>query len=206
MVALQAPSRSEAEVKRSTEKILTTHVGSLPEPAGIPETVDEASRLHARVAAIVRQQRDIGIDILNEGECAKGGDWLSYLEERFSGFEQRPPKGGTPVLLRGKDREEFADFYGYAAERGTLYYAPVEQGKRATRPIGLVPARSPIAAKRRFIAKSTPLLPWLNPMTPSLPVQRRRASSLTVRTNSTKAKKSSSSRSRTRCARNMRRS
>jgi 5-methyltetrahydropteroyltriglutamate--homocysteine methyltransferase len=36
--------------------------------------------------------------------------------------------------LRGKDREHFEEFYRYAAERGTLYYAPVEQGKRATRP------------------------------------------------------------------------
>jgi 5-methyltetrahydropteroyltriglutamate--homocysteine methyltransferase len=107
-------------------KILTTHVGSLPEPAG--------ADLHARISAIVQQQRDTGLDIINEGECAKGGDWLSYLEERFSGFEQRPPKDGVPLLLRGKDREEFADFYRYAAERGTLYYAPVEQGKRATRP------------------------------------------------------------------------
>jgi 5-methyltetrahydropteroyltriglutamate--homocysteine methyltransferase len=113
-------------MRRSTDQILTTHVGSLPEPAG--------ADLSQRVTAIVRQQREVGIDIINEGECAKGGDWLSYLEERFAGFEQRPPQGGLPVLLRGRDREEFADFYRYASERGTLYYAPVEQGKRATRP------------------------------------------------------------------------
>jgi 5-methyltetrahydropteroyltriglutamate--homocysteine methyltransferase len=113
-------------VKRSTHRILTTHVGSLPEP--------EDADLPAKVAAIVKQQREVGIDIVNEGECAKGGDWLSYIEERFSGFEQRPPQGGVPVLLRGKDREEFADFYRYANERGTLYYAPVEQGKRSVRP------------------------------------------------------------------------
>jgi 5-methyltetrahydropteroyltriglutamate--homocysteine methyltransferase len=122
-------------VKRSTDKVLTTHVGSLPEPEGNSLDADEpGDRLRARVAAIVRQQREIGIDVINEGECAKGGDWLSYLEQRFSGFEQRPPKDGIPVLLRGKDREHFAEFYRYAAERGTLYYAPVEQGKRATRP------------------------------------------------------------------------
>jgi 5-methyltetrahydropteroyltriglutamate--homocysteine methyltransferase len=123
-------------VRRSTEKILTTHVGSLPEPVDVGSDAgpDAAGRLYARIAAIVRQQREIGLDVINEGECAKGGDWLSYLEERFAGFEQRPPKCGTPVLLRGKDREEFADFYRYAAERGTLYYTPVEQGKRAMRP------------------------------------------------------------------------
>jgi 5-methyltetrahydropteroyltriglutamate--homocysteine methyltransferase len=121
-------------VKRSTEKILTTHAGSLPEPDLASGTGGADAGLPARVAAIVQRQRDIGLDIVNEGECAKGGDWLSYLEERFSGFEQRPPKGGTPLLLRGKDRETFADFYRYASERGTLFYTPVEQGKRATRP------------------------------------------------------------------------
>ena len=121
-------------VKRSTSKILTTHVGSLPEPAVGADGGDAAARLRAKVTAIVQQQRDTGIDIINEGECAKGGDWLSYIEERFAGFEQRPPKGGVPVLLQGKDRAEFADFYRYATERGTLYYVPVEQGKRASRP------------------------------------------------------------------------
>jgi 5-methyltetrahydropteroyltriglutamate--homocysteine methyltransferase len=109
-------------------------VGSLPEPASGSGVGNEGERLHQRVAAIVRQQRNAGLDIVNEGECAKGGDWLSYLEARFSGFEQRPPKGGIPVLLQGKDREEFADFYRYASERGTLYYAPVEKGRRAARP------------------------------------------------------------------------
>jgi 5-methyltetrahydropteroyltriglutamate--homocysteine methyltransferase len=115
-------------VKRSTDKILTTHVGSLPEPD------DAGLDLHAKINALVRQQREVGLDIVNEGECAKGGDWLSYLEARFSGFDQRPPKDGTPLLMRGKDRTEFADFYRYASERGTLYYMPVEQGKRSTRP------------------------------------------------------------------------
>ena len=32
-----------------------------------------------------------GIDIVNEGEYTKGGDWLSYVEYRFGGFEERPP-------------------------------------------------------------------------------------------------------------------
>ena len=86
-------------MKRSTSKILTTHVGSLPEPAVGADGGDAAARLHAKVTAIVQQQRATGIDIINEGECAKGGDWLSYLEERFAGFELRPPMGGTPVLL-----------------------------------------------------------------------------------------------------------
>lgn len=110
-------------MKRSADHILTTHVGSLPLLA------DDS------VAAIVRQQRDLGLDLINEGEYTKGGDWLSYVEGRFGGFEPRPPAPGTvPLIAQGEDREAFADFYRYASEKGTLFYAPGEQIKRV-RPI-----------------------------------------------------------------------
>jgi 5-methyltetrahydropteroyltriglutamate--homocysteine methyltransferase len=115
-------------VKRSTNKILTTHVGSLPELASLDRSAaDYPQQLRAQVAAVVQKQRETGLDVINEGEYTKEGDWLSYIEERFAGFEQRPPKGGKPVLLQGKDREEFADFYRYASERGTLFYGPAGQ-------------------------------------------------------------------------------
>lgn len=119
-------------MRRSTRTILTTHVGSLPAPAS-GERHPAPAELRVLFEKIVTQQRDVGLDIINEGEWTKGGDWLSYVEARFSGFEQRPPKG-LPVLLQGKDREEFADFYRYASERGTLYYTPGEGTKRASRP------------------------------------------------------------------------
>jgi 5-methyltetrahydropteroyltriglutamate--homocysteine methyltransferase len=103
------------------KRILTTHVGSLP----ILESVE----------AVVARQREIGLDLINEGEYTKGGDWLSYAEERFGGFEPRPaPPGERPLIAQGKDREAFADFYRYATERGTLFYTPGEQIKR-TRPL-----------------------------------------------------------------------
>jgi 5-methyltetrahydropteroyltriglutamate--homocysteine methyltransferase len=103
------------------KRILTTHVGSLP-------TLES-------VAAVVRRQREIGLDLINEGEYTKGGDWLSYVEERFGGFEPRPaPQGERPLIAQGRDREAFADFYRYATERGTLFYSPGEQIKRV-RPV-----------------------------------------------------------------------
>jgi 5-methyltetrahydropteroyltriglutamate--homocysteine methyltransferase len=120
-------------MKRSTRhKILTTHVGSLPRPDGTdrPDATDDAS-LREAVAAVVARQREIGIDVINEGEYTKGGDWLAYLDDRFSGFEARPPAGGVPLILQGKDREEFADFYDYANRRGTLFYEPAGQIKQA---------------------------------------------------------------------------
>ena len=115
-------------MQRSDAKILTTHVGSLPAPA---RPAGEASAA-ADVADVVARQRAIGLDIINEGEYTKGGDWLSYSDERFGGFALRPPGPGLPVLQQGKDREEFAGFYRYASERGTLFYMPGEQ-IRATR-------------------------------------------------------------------------
>ena len=114
-------------MQRSTHKILTTHVGSLPFPmSGAAE-----SDLSAQVAAVTQKQRALGLDLINEGEYTKGGDWLSYVEPRFSGFEARPPAGTKPVILTGKDREEFADFYRYATQKGTLFYSPGEQIKHA---------------------------------------------------------------------------
>jgi len=120
-------------MKRSSrDKILTTHVGSLPRPDGTDRAgVEDAATLREMVAAVVARQRDAGIDVVNEGEYTKGGDWLSYVDNRFSGFEARPPAGGTPLILQGKDREEFADFYKYASERGTLFFEPAGQIKQS---------------------------------------------------------------------------
>jgi 5-methyltetrahydropteroyltriglutamate--homocysteine methyltransferase len=108
-------------MKHSTQKILATHVGSLPSGPS--------------VEWVVAKQRDVGLDLINEGEYTKGGDWLSYMETRFGGFEPRPPApGAVPLIAQGKDREAFADFYRYAGEKGTLFYSPGEQIKKV-RPI-----------------------------------------------------------------------
>jgi 5-methyltetrahydropteroyltriglutamate--homocysteine methyltransferase len=120
-------------MRRSTsDRILTTHVGSLPRADGTdrPGGEDEAT-LRRSVADVVARQREIGIDIVNEGEYTKGGDWLAYVDDRFDGFEARPPADGKPIILQGKDREAFADFYRYATERGTLFYEPAGQIKQA---------------------------------------------------------------------------
>jgi 5-methyltetrahydropteroyltriglutamate--homocysteine methyltransferase len=115
-------------MQRSVAKILTTHVGSLPFLSldqGV--AVGDQSHLTDDVAAIVARQREIGIDIINEGEYAKGGDWLRYMHNRFGGFTEISVADEKPLIERGKDREEFADFYKYATERGTLFYTPGAQ-------------------------------------------------------------------------------
>jgi 5-methyltetrahydropteroyltriglutamate--homocysteine methyltransferase len=115
-------------VRRSDEKILTTHVGSLPFPtfdSGL--AIGDESHLREDVAGVVQRQRDLGLDIINEGEYAKGGDWLRYMQNRFAGFADIETPAEKPLIEQGRDREEFAQFYKYASERGTLFFAPGEQ-------------------------------------------------------------------------------
>ena len=122
-------------MNRSDAKILTTHVGSLPEilPLGDGEDVGNEN-LRKAVGAVIERQKSLGLDVINEGEYTKGGDWISYVEERFGGFEARPADGSKPLIQQGKDREDFAEFYQYASEKGTLFYLPGMQ-IRQKRPI-----------------------------------------------------------------------
>jgi 5-methyltetrahydropteroyltriglutamate--homocysteine methyltransferase len=115
-------------------RIKTTHVGSLPEPHGFAADGSAGDdELRAAVRWVVDKQRAIGLDVINEGELTKGGDWLSFLDERFAGFEQRPASERRPLIMQGADREQFADFYRYAAQKQTLFYA--EDGRmKAQRP------------------------------------------------------------------------
>jgi len=105
-------------MQRSTHKMMTTHVGSLPAPAGLSG--------EAAVRHLVERQHQVGLDIINEGESTKGGDWLSFADDRFGGFTAGAPKG-PPMVTRGKDREEFADFYQWASARGRLFFEPGDQ-------------------------------------------------------------------------------
>jgi 5-methyltetrahydropteroyltriglutamate--homocysteine methyltransferase len=110
-------------MKRSTDHILTTHVGSLIRPPELQamlrarqkgEGFDQASydRLLAQsVADIVQQQTEAGIDVVSDGEFGKSISWSQYVLERLSGFERRPFKPGANTFQRGVDRERFAEFY-----------------------------------------------------------------------------------------------
>ncbi len=74
-------------MRKSTDRILTTHVGSLPAPADLwsLESVSQA-RLSEATREVVRFQRDCGVDIVNEGELTKGGHWVVFVNERLTGF------------------------------------------------------------------------------------------------------------------------
>jgi 5-methyltetrahydropteroyltriglutamate--homocysteine methyltransferase len=116
-------------MKQSTNRILTTHVGSLSRPTDLIEMYREQapadkleSRLTSAVGEVVRQQIEAGIDVVNDGEFGKPvsdevdyGAWATYIYQRLSGFETRelPPDFSAinSILGNSKDRVDFAEFY-----------------------------------------------------------------------------------------------
>jgi len=110
-------------MKRSTDRILTTHVGSLIRPPDLLPVIrarqsgqpyDQqayADCLSNSVRKIVEKQAAAGIDVPSDGEFGKSISWSQYALERLSGFERRPAKPGEHGFARGADRARFAEFY-----------------------------------------------------------------------------------------------
>jgi 5-methyltetrahydropteroyltriglutamate--homocysteine methyltransferase len=99
-------------MKRSTERFLTTHTGSLPRPAdlvtmmyakesGVPvESKALGQRIKEAVAEVVDHQIKAGIDLVNDGEMSKPS-YATYIKDRLDGF------GGTGNTFKYQDLEEF---------------------------------------------------------------------------------------------------
>jgi 5-methyltetrahydropteroyltriglutamate--homocysteine methyltransferase len=99
-------------MQRSTERILTTHTGSLPRPAALVQTLTAlergtrpdptafAEQVRDAVAGIVRDQVDAGVDVVNDGEAGKVG-YSTYITERLSGF------GGRGRMAMMRDAREY---------------------------------------------------------------------------------------------------
>jgi 5-methyltetrahydropteroyltriglutamate--homocysteine methyltransferase len=108
-------------MKRSENRMLTTHVGSLIRP---PELLEALSGIRGRspfqdsrfagvleqaIKDVVQKQVDVGIDIINDGEFGKPS-WANYILERISGFENRPDQK-APVEWLGRDPQRFDQFF-----------------------------------------------------------------------------------------------
>jgi len=119
-------------MKRSTDRILTTHTGSLPRPpdlTGMLEALDTGvatdaaafeSRVSRAVAEVVRAQVDAGVDVVNDGEQGKVG-YSTYVRHRLTGFD-----GQSGVAKRA----DWADFPEAAAraERRSAVARPACNG------------------------------------------------------------------------------
>jgi 5-methyltetrahydropteroyltriglutamate--homocysteine methyltransferase len=122
-------------MKRSVDRILTTHVGSLPRPNDLMELYRNDApdkqllpRLTSAIDDIVKQQVDNGVDVANDGEFGKAmrssvdyGAWWSYVYDRLSGFELKEEvaaKGRAAWTFGSKERRDFAEFYAADAGMG----------------------------------------------------------------------------------------
>jgi 5-methyltetrahydropteroyltriglutamate--homocysteine methyltransferase len=109
-------------MRRSADRILATHTGSLPRPDDLlamirarsrGEAADEAAyqaRVRSAVAEIVHKQVELGIDIVSDGEMGKQS-FLTYVGERLGGFEpdlDAPP--GSP-FAKSREFRDFPEFY-----------------------------------------------------------------------------------------------
>ena len=110
-------------MKYSTNRILTTHAGALPQPEDLKQmhaakisgqAVDEPAfteRVRAAVAEAVKKQISCGLDIINDGELGKS-NFSRYARERLSGFMERQARPEDHVSsIFARDMLEFGDYF-----------------------------------------------------------------------------------------------
>jgi 5-methyltetrahydropteroyltriglutamate--homocysteine methyltransferase len=107
-------------MKRSTDRILTTHTGSLPRPADLltmiraqaaGEAVDDAAfaaRVQSAVAEIVQKQVEAGVDVVSDGEMGKPS-FATYVNDRLAGLGGENP-----------DPRPFSDWSAYPGWASTI--------------------------------------------------------------------------------------
>lgn len=133
-------------MKRSVDRILTTHTGSLPRPPDLIRTmfareegvpVDGAAlaaRIRAAVAEVVRRQVDAGIAVVNDGEVSKPS-YATYVKDRLSGFD------GTSQALQYRDLVDFPEM----AKR--VFGDPGRSRRKTPACTGAIGVRDPAAAQ-----------------------------------------------------------
>jgi 5-methyltetrahydropteroyltriglutamate--homocysteine methyltransferase len=114
-------------MKQSVERILTTHVGSLPRPPDLLEMIQAkerggdfdaaafAARVKSAVAEVVRRQAESGIDIAADGEMGRFG-FIPYVNERLAGLDARPNPVTQGTWARSREHLAFPEYYAWAAQ------------------------------------------------------------------------------------------
>jgi 5-methyltetrahydropteroyltriglutamate--homocysteine methyltransferase len=131
-------------MKRSTDRFLTTHTGSLPRPddlvrmmfakeEGVPvDPTALAARIRLAVADVVCRQAEAGLSVINDGEVSKPS-YATYVKDRLQGF------GGTSQPLQYRDLVDFPEF-------GKRVFGDPGRSRRKTPacngPIGVADARA----------------------------------------------------------------
>jgi 5-methyltetrahydropteroyltriglutamate--homocysteine methyltransferase len=124
-------------MKRSTDRILVTHVGSLARPQDLMEMLVArnegkpfdsgvlAKRAREAVAEVVQKQIECGVDIVNDGELGKS-NFSRYTRERLSGFVERPADPHfKPTSIFGRDMVEFPGYFNRGGRTSIGHHARV---------------------------------------------------------------------------------
>lgn len=124
-------------MRHSSDRILTTHVGSLARPANVLDLLWAKERREAydtgvfesavrdAVTGIVTRQRDLGIDVVNDGEQSKSS-FLTYIAERLTGFSPSE-KQGEDLWVESRETIAFPEFYdAHRKAREGLVAKPVK--------------------------------------------------------------------------------
>jgi 5-methyltetrahydropteroyltriglutamate--homocysteine methyltransferase len=124
-------------MKRSTDRILVTHVGSLARPKDLMDMLVArnegapcdgaalAERTREAVLEVVEKQIACGVDIVNDGEVGKS-NFSRYTRERLSGFIERPAGPDfKPTAIFGRDRIEFPDYFNRGGRTSIGHHARV---------------------------------------------------------------------------------
>src|ERR1041384_6061721 len=148
-------NESENAMKRSRDRILTTHVGSLARPEALIPFLRSKERgqpydreafaplVRAAVADVVHKQTDAGIDVVTDGEQGKASFYGSVVE-RFLGFERKPAPSGQQGHPRATGREyrAFPDYYAWSEK-----IAEWAGGRGGDRRFGVDVCTGPVAYK-----------------------------------------------------------
>ncbi len=130
-------------MQRSTDRILTTHPGRLPNPVNHADVVaartgsDRAKFLDltkAGVVEMVEKQKQFGVDIMCDGEFWKGRD-QQYFDSRVTGITSRPLNPEEPpsmmMMLRERTSPEFSAFYEIYNRLGNSPLPALQTHRRA---------------------------------------------------------------------------
>ena len=189
-------------MKRSTDRILTTHAGSLPRPAELRQLmwdqlegkpVDDADlevQVRAAVKDVVERQRQAGIDVISDGEMGKVG-FSNYVFQHYTGFEE-------DAQFMAADLAEFPELTMKLVSDG-LHHVVLRTLK------GPIEPRDPDWVQAE-IADFQAALGDTDPTTRSSPPSRPDRSRSTSRTATTRPTRPISKPPRARCARSTRRS
>ncbi len=158
-------------MKTSSERILTTHVGSLPRSQEVTDVLfaretgepmaKGAAVIAAAVKEVVRKQVEAGVDLVSDGEMSKIS-YATYIADRLTGF------GGDTPREPGLDLIEFPRILKKLAETGATakYRRPRCQGEIAVKDASL--ARTDIDNMKAAIAESHPVEGFMNAASPGV--------------------------------------